>query len=33
MGQGGGGEVAAIPDALTKARDILSQKLAGQEEG
>jgi alanyl-tRNA synthetase len=32
MGQGGGGEVAAIPEALTRARDILGQRLAGQEE-
>ncbi|MCA1729148.1 MAG: alanine--tRNA ligase [Actinobacteria bacterium] len=28
MGQGGGGEVSAIPQALTKARDILGQRLA-----
>jgi alanyl-tRNA synthetase len=33
MGQGGGSEVTAIPQALTKARDILGQKLAGREEG
>jgi alanyl-tRNA synthetase len=33
MGQGGGGEVAAIPSALTKARDILGQRLAGPPEG
>ncbi len=33
MGQGGGGEVAAIPQALTKARDILGQRLAGVEKG
>ena len=33
MGQGGGGEVAAIPEALTKARDILGQRLAGPEKG
>jgi alanyl-tRNA synthetase len=28
MGQGGGGEVSAIPQALTKARYILGQRLA-----
>ncbi|MDQ4063112.1 MAG: DHHA1 domain-containing protein, partial [Actinomycetota bacterium] len=29
MGQGGGSEVAAIPEALSKARDILGQRLVG----
>ncbi|HEV8044035.1 MAG TPA: DHHA1 domain-containing protein, partial [Rubrobacter sp.] len=29
MGQGGGGEVTAIPKALSKARDIIGQRLAG----
>jgi len=29
MGQGGGGEVAAIPEALSKARDVIGQRLAG----
>ena len=33
MGQGGGGEVAAIPEALTRARDILGQRLATSAEG
>ncbi len=33
MGQGGGGEVAAIPQALLKARDILGQRLAGPGKG
>ena len=33
MGQGGGGEVAAIPSALTRARDIIGQRLAGPLEG
>ena len=29
MGQGGGSEVAAIPEALSKARNIIGQRLAG----
>ena len=29
MAQAGGGEVAAIPDALTRARDVIGRKLAG----
>jgi alanyl-tRNA synthetase len=29
MAQAGGGEVAAIPEALIRARDILGQRLAG----
>ena len=33
MAQAGGGEVAAIPQALLKARDILGQRLAGPAEG
>jgi alanyl-tRNA synthetase len=33
MGQGGGGEVAAIPQALLKARHILGQRLADTAKG
>src|SRR5919112_1187835 len=33
MAQAGGGEGAAIPQALLKARDVLSQRLAGPAEG
>ncbi|MBA4115862.1 MAG: alanine--tRNA ligase, partial [Rubrobacter sp.] len=29
MGQGGGSEVGAIPEALSKARDLIGQRLAG----
>src|SRR5215211_4840601 len=32
MAQAGGGEVAAMPEALLKARDILGQRLAGPSE-
>jgi alanyl-tRNA synthetase len=33
MGQGGGGEVDAIPKALLKARDILGERLADHAKG
>jgi alanyl-tRNA synthetase len=33
MAQAGGGEVAAIPKALLKARDILSQRLGDSAKG
>jgi hypothetical protein len=29
MAQAGGGEVSAIPQALTRARDVIGQRLAG----
>ena len=32
MAQAGGGNLEAIPDALNRAREILSQRLAGSEE-
>jgi alanyl-tRNA synthetase len=33
MAQGGGGDTDAIPEALLKAKDILSRRLAGPSEG
>jgi alanyl-tRNA synthetase len=32
MAQAGGGNLEAIPEALSRAREILSQRLAGHEE-
>jgi hypothetical protein len=32
MAQGGGGDTHAIPEALLKAKDILSRKLLGSSE-
>ena len=33
MAQAGGGEVSAIPDALSRARDVIGRKLVGPSEG